>query len=199
MLVKDHWDGVSLGPWAEILFTYQFLFLQSKLTTPCSSGVHWIPGMERAEAKDVILAAHMDTQRRDKRGGRWVKHSVTNLLIAPSHTHITLDWQFAASWAAVKKARGAKCLSAALLVGPWHFRHGRNEKKKRLPLRWYDWQFKAHTWIQPEEACGAAEILPSERWIFLEVVNEYIIQSLRHKGSIQNVWIYRKKGEHLRY
>lgn len=57
---------------------------------------------------------------------------------------------------------------------------------------------KAHTWIEPEEACGAAEILPSESWIFLEVVNEYFIQSLRHIGAIKNVWIYRKKGEHLR-
>lgn len=55
------WDGVARGPGGDIFFTDQFLFLQSKVTTPCSSGVHWIPGMQRAEAKDVILAEHMDT------------------------------------------------------------------------------------------------------------------------------------------
>lgn len=42
------------GPRKPSLSTYQFLFLQSKVTTPCSSGVHWIPGMKRAEAKADI-------------------------------------------------------------------------------------------------------------------------------------------------
>lgn len=27
-----------------LIWPYQFLFLQSKVTTPFSSGIHWIPG-----------------------------------------------------------------------------------------------------------------------------------------------------------
>lgn len=42
----------------------------------------------------------------------------------------------------------------------------------------------AHTWVQPEEAGRAAEILPGESRIFLEVINEHFIQSLRHIGPI---------------
>lgn len=54
----------------------------------------------------------------------------------------------------------------------------------------------ARTRIQPEKARGAAEILPGERRIFLEVVNEYFIQSLGHKGAVENIRIYRKRGWH---
>lgn len=50
-----------------------------------------------------------------------------------------------------------------------------------------------HTWVQPEEACRAAKILPGESWIFVEVINEHFIQSLGHIGSIQNIWIYGKR------
>lgn len=48
---------------------------------------------------------------------------------------------------------------------------------------------EAHTRIQPEKARGAAEILPGERGVFLEVVNEDFIESLGHKGAVQNIRI----------
>lgn len=51
-----------------------------------------------------------------------------------------------------------------------------------------------HTWVQPEEACGAAKVLPGEGRIFLEVINEHFIQSLGHVGPIQNIRICRKRG-----
>lgn len=53
---------------------------------------------------------------------------------------------------------------------------------------------EAHTRIQPEKARGAAEILPGERWVFLEVVNEDVIQSLGHIGAVQDIRIYRMRG-----
>lgn len=53
---------------------------------------------------------------------------------------------------------------------------------------------EAHTRIQPEKARGAAEILPGERRVFLEVLNEDIVQSLGHIGAVQNIRIYGMRG-----
>lgn len=53
---------------------------------------------------------------------------------------------------------------------------------------------EAHTRIQPEKARGAAEILPGERWVLLEVVNEDFIQSLGHIGAVQDIRIYGMRG-----
>ena len=51
------------------------------------------------------------------------------------------------------------------------------------------------TWVQPEEARGAAKVLPGESRVFLEVIDEHVVQSLRHVRSVQDIWICRKREE----
>lgn len=45
------------------------------------------------------------------------------------------------------------------------------------------------TWVDAEEPRGAAEVLPGQRRVSLEVLHEDSVQSFGHVDSIQDIWI----------
>lgn len=45
------------------------------------------------------------------------------------------------------------------------------------------------TWVDAEEPRGAAEVLPGQRWVSLEVLHEDSVQSFGHVDSIQDIWV----------
>ena len=84
------------------------------------------------------------------------------------------------------------CTSTTLLYNYLLRSHGRRQYGRHLKTANKRREIQC-TWVQPEETCGAAEVLPGECWIFLKVINENVIQGLRHVDSIQNIWICKSR------
>lgn len=53
---------------------------------------------------------------------------------------------------------------------------------------------KSLTWVDPEETCGAAKVLPGERRVLQEVVHKDVIQCLRVVNGVQDVWVCKHKA-----